>query len=358
MTDAIDFFMQLYDPVPRDAGVIDLRLLKNGDAVCVSRAFTFNVEEIRAYIRNWADPDSNTGVYYGVALRNPGATRGTKSDISVIPSLWTDIDVVKMGWDMDRTIAALKSAPFRPSAMVNSGNGLHAYWALKSPIVLSPHDAGARYERIEHAESLMKRLAESVGGDRTFDITRVLRVPGTWNTKGDKAKPVKVIMADWTEYDLAKLDYIVTHEAGFLEDGLWLTKEQFTARAKAAKADKAVSTFGARLAGEAGIPERALDIPQIWSLARSKGGERGSAFFGLDEAMLRHLAVSYARCPGWTEQMHIDEAMTQLRRVMERDGVQFNEQYERRKAKDKLDRFVQKWDARRKAEQVNVGRRK
>jgi hypothetical protein len=355
--DAIDFLSALYDPVPRDAGVIDMRLLKNGDAVCISRTFTFNPEVIRDTLRRWSDPDSNTGVYYGVALRNPGATRGTKADIAVIPALWTDIDVVKMGWDMDRTIAALKSMPVRPSALVHSGNGLHAYWALKTPIVLD-EDAGIRHEQTVSVEKTMKRLAEIVGGDRTFDITRVLRVPGTWNTKGEKAKAVKVLMADWTEYDFEALAWNAKETDGFLENGDWLTKEQFTARAKAAKADKATSTFGARLAGEAGISERALDIPQIWNLARAKGGERGSAFFGLDEAMLRHLAVSYARQPGWTEQMHIDEAMNWLRRTMERDGVQFNEPYERRKAKDKLDRFVQKWDARRKAESVNVGRRK
>jgi hypothetical protein len=353
--DAIDFLSALYDPVPRDSGVIDMRLLKNGDAVCISRAFTFNPEVIRDTLRRWSDPDSNTGVYYGVALRNPGATRGTKADISVIPALWTDIDVVKMGWDMDRTIAALKSMPVRPSALVHSGNGLHAYWALQRPVVLE--EGSGRELNIRRVENAMKRLAEIVGGDRTFDITRVLRVPGTFNTKGDKAKPVKVVMADWTEYDLTELERLA-NESQFLENGDWLTKEQFTARAKAAKQDKAISTFGARLAVDAGMTERALDIPQIWNLARAKGGERGSAFFGLDEALLRHLAVSYARQPTWTDEDHIDDAMNELRRVMDRDGVPFNEPYERRKAKDKLDRFVQKWDARRKAESVNVGRRK
>lgn len=339
--DAIEFFSALYDPVRRSAGNIELRLLRNGEAACASRIFTMNPTILRETIARWAQQTEPVGVYFGVALRKPEARTGKKPDISVIPALWTDIDVVKMGWNEQLTVGALKSMPIRPSAVVHSGNGLHAYWCLTEPVYLP--DDETRTKSIAHVEDTMRKINALVGGDNTFDITRVLRVPGTWNTKGDKAKPVRVLFADWNEYSLEQLSDLADTTDTLLENGVWLSKEQTLERTKAIKERNKMLGLAEDAAG---LPKRRLDIEQIWQLTKYGGGDRGSAWLGLDEAMLRAIAVTYVDFwHRWTDEQMINHVLTRVRMIKQRDapGEKWDDELERRKATDKLNRFRDKW---------------
>lgn len=75
-----------------------------------------------------------------------------------------------------------------PSAVVNSGGGLHVYWIASEP--LTPIDWRP------YAEGLKALLlAEGVKCDAglTTDDVRILRVPGTFNHKYDPPKPVVLV---------------------------------------------------------------------------------------------------------------------------------------------------------------------
>ena len=112
--------------------------------------------------------------------------------------MWTDIDFK----DQPERVAgeALNRFPLEPSAVVESGGGLHLYWFLKNP--LDPQVEGKRVEVV------LRRLAERLGGDRNAcDVSRVLRLPGTQNFKYTPSRECRVreLYAD-RRYDFIELE--------------------------------------------------------------------------------------------------------------------------------------------------------
>jgi len=131
-------------------------------------------------------------VYFGVATRLNGDM--TKEGIIEIPCLWVDIDLTdKNGLDIPEDkkreiLQRLKDFPLKPSFLINSGGGLHAYWKLKTPFLKSD---------IPLAENLLKRLAFYFGGDRSStDASHNLRLPGTLNLKPKYKTPRKVTVEE------------------------------------------------------------------------------------------------------------------------------------------------------------------
>ncbi len=146
------------------------------------------------------DMGGESDVYFGVGLYKPGIThgRGKAADVVCIPALWADIDYgdqhAKQGTPPDQRAAEtiLDRVGLRPSIIVHSGHGLHAYWLLTEP------------SAIESAATLARRWSATVAAcarclnytvDSVHDLSRVLRVPGTLNHKGDPV-PVTVISTE------------------------------------------------------------------------------------------------------------------------------------------------------------------
>ena len=344
MNDPADFLGALYETVPEGTGVVELRAFGN-DGGMVGRLFTESPEEIRYFARK-AHPNSQVGAFFGVALRKPGSTTGKKQDVSVIPALWADIDVVKMGWDMDRTLGMLKMHELRPSAVVNSGNGLHAYWCLDQPVLLDddhPHDL-----QVRELETTMGRLAHVFGGDNTHDITRVLRLPGSWNTKGGKPKLVKVAFAEWQVYRLHELQDMTDKTDRLLDKDGFMTREDMKERTRQAREEAAKLGLAGDFTHAAGFQARKLSWNQIWSLAKAGGAPRGTAFIGLDEAILRATALLYAeQAHIWSDEQIIKNVLAKLHETKLRQAPNdpWDPARETAKIKDKLDRFKPKWSA-------------
>jgi len=137
-----------------------------------------------------------------------------------IRTLWADIDHVSP----PEALKAISNAKLpEPSIVVNSGNGVHVYWLLQEPVLID--DVGSpppvlldwdkkkdgssqprKYvvqdkERVyldqnRHAFKLSPKalrvqhtlagIAESIGGDHTKDLSRLLRLPGTMNRKDER----------------------------------------------------------------------------------------------------------------------------------------------------------------------------
>ncbi len=110
-------------------------------------------------------------VFFGV---NPRTGKGgTKSDVHHCRSVWVDLDHVTPSEAARRW----NRIEMPPTIVVNSGHGVHAYWALATPIVVTDRDA------LLAVESMVKAFAAAMGGDATHDCARLLRLPGTWNVK-------------------------------------------------------------------------------------------------------------------------------------------------------------------------------
>lgn len=169
-------------------GFLELRMIKKS---ALKRAFLplESLEEIGAQQFLELNQDG-WNIYFGIGPRNNNKS-GTKKDVSHVPCLWADIDAKDHDNSMERAYQKATSLPVElsPSIIVNSGNGYHLYWMLKQPFKIIDS------AQIEYIEELNEKLAQFVGGDSVKDISRILRLPETDNTKNPKdIKPCEIIL--------------------------------------------------------------------------------------------------------------------------------------------------------------------
>ncbi|MEI6153681.1 MAG: phage/plasmid primase, P4 family [Deltaproteobacteria bacterium] len=149
----------------------------------------------------------NTGidVYFGV---NPRMNRGGKKEnVHYVTAFHSEVDYGTEGHKKapihktyDDALNAINSYVIKPTIINHSGGGFHCYWVLRIPI--SVKDIGATT-----IENINKALSEALGGDSgTQDISRVLRVPGTYNFKieGNPREVTTVVMNE-ARYDFDEI---------------------------------------------------------------------------------------------------------------------------------------------------------
>ena len=110
-----------------------------------------------------------------------------------MPALYIDLDVGKDDAPATREDALALLAelvPVPPTMLVNSGNGLHCYFVLAEPI--TDFDQMRLVERAWkcHVQGGAKTRGYKI--DSAFDLARILRMPGTFNFKGEP-KPVELL---------------------------------------------------------------------------------------------------------------------------------------------------------------------
>jgi DNA polymerase I-like protein with 3'-5' exonuclease and polymerase domains len=136
------------------------------------------------------------GTFFCVATVQPKQTRRSKDTLCEIVCLHLDIDLEKIDLDAAAVLALLKQLALPPSRIVNSGHGLHAYWLLREPLQATP-------ETIFRVEHLLKKLADMLGGDPAVcEVSRIMRLPGSHNTKRGDRLPVEVIVNRLARYKL------------------------------------------------------------------------------------------------------------------------------------------------------------
>ena len=140
-----------------------------------------------AAAERWAldENAANRNIYFST---NPTTRelnkKATKADIARVEFLHVDLDPFA-GEDFDTerkrirnrlngSLAADGIPP--PSFIIDSGGGYQAFWPLAEPIELDGDPAKA-----EAAERYNIELARKLGGDATHDVSRIMRLPGTWN---------------------------------------------------------------------------------------------------------------------------------------------------------------------------------
>lgn len=135
-------------------------------------------------------------IFHGINLRKSGVINAKKSDIAELVTVAIDVDFKSTSKaSFERTLLNFQH---KPSVIVDSGNGRHCYWLLKSPIVADDQSR-------ELAEGIAKGIARRMGGDSTHDISRILRTPGRENSKYIHRPICKVISDDGPRYDIAEL---------------------------------------------------------------------------------------------------------------------------------------------------------
>jgi len=133
------------------------------------------------------DQYNKSDVYVRVTplLRKLPYGRGKKGDTAGSNVLWIDRDVAST--EIKETVLSrLKKFDPAPTMIVDSGGGFHAYWQLRAFVT-----------DLDAIVSRNKWLAQRLGGDSCWDITRVLRIPGTYNRKHqDNVRLVALVHSD------------------------------------------------------------------------------------------------------------------------------------------------------------------
>ena len=129
--------------------------------------------------------------------------RGEVAHMGAIGCLWADIDIAgphhkKANLPATEAEAReLLDQVLPPSILVHSGHGLQAYWLLDQPIIMDNDQARDDTGALTKAwhDTLQSRAARRGWKlDSVFDLTRVLRLPGSQNVKDPaNPKPVQIL---------------------------------------------------------------------------------------------------------------------------------------------------------------------
>jgi P4 family phage/plasmid primase-like protien len=156
-------------------------------------------------------------LYYGLATRKEMLSeyqRGTNKDVSYLPGAWVEVDI-KGGTHASENLPSMEqykmiqdTIGIEPSIVIFSGGGLHVYFLFDEPVrVQFDHERESAQRFLKRFQGMFIGLAKSQGLhiDNTSDIARVLRVPGTFNLKGER-KAVKTLkMNPEARYSLKEL---------------------------------------------------------------------------------------------------------------------------------------------------------
>lgn len=139
---------------------------------------------------------AKNGLFYGILPRK-NKTGGKKKNVADKGSiLWADIDDKDTGGRED-TIRLVNDLPLEPSAIIETGGGLHIYYYLASSIGK------------EEIEELNKKLIKISGGDKSaWNSDRILRLPLSWHLKGEPKK-VKIQQHEAHIYHVNELRYML-----------------------------------------------------------------------------------------------------------------------------------------------------
>lgn len=158
-------------------------------------------EEVDATVQRLVNREWN--VFYGVAKYIDDSNR-KKTNVKALKTFWIDIDCgakkaepnPKTGRPdgyIDQATALVELRKFcgtiglpRPT-LVDSGNGIHAYWPLTADV--TPQEWEPVAARLRDLCNTHGLIVDPV----VFETARILRIPGTYNFKGDTPKQVQVL---------------------------------------------------------------------------------------------------------------------------------------------------------------------
>ena len=210
--------------------------------VCYRPAKEATLEQTLTRLESSSESE-RTNLFFGVCPRFGNKGRFDLAwQIRIIRCLWADLDECNAVQAVERCNS--KAIP-EPTAIVNSGNGVHLYWSLDRPFLID--DVGdpppvetewsigsdgrkkpRRYvldgrdrvflDRCHHltktstkalqAQGILAGIAAAISGDHTTDLTRLLRLPGTLNRKDQRngREPVKAELIECDGYRRYSID--------------------------------------------------------------------------------------------------------------------------------------------------------
>ena len=153
--------------------------------------------------------------YFHVTLHDQSEVngRGNNNSSRILTCLWADIDLAEAGKVTSKNYPPrefafnlLHDLDHPPSIIVDSGNGLHAYWLLEDHLIAQEYDQlPAAFQAHLRSALVDVGSGEAYDLDSTGDLARVLRVPGTTNSKGGRRVEIIEFFPD-RRYSVVELE--------------------------------------------------------------------------------------------------------------------------------------------------------
>jgi P4 family phage/plasmid primase-like protien len=152
---------------------------------------------VEAFYLKW--DRKHRALYYCTATVQPGAATRSKATLAELNGLHVDIDFKSVTAGAAEIERALQQTMLLPSKVVASGGGLHAYWLFNEALEATP-------DNIDRVEALLRLLADHLGGDLACaEASRLMRLPGTHNTKAGAWTEVQVVVERPLRYEFGDL---------------------------------------------------------------------------------------------------------------------------------------------------------
>ena len=170
--------------------------MKKPDGPNDGRYFGSDVEGAVEYIVRQNEAGFNAYFTFNIPTGDCGV-KPSKAQIVALRGLHVDIDAPKNGEPFDKGAVLAAVRADRPTFVVDSGGGVHAYWLFDQPIAATP-------DTVATVEALNRALIAKFNGDpAASNVDRVMRVPGTGNwpdakkrAAGRRPSLAKVMFAD------------------------------------------------------------------------------------------------------------------------------------------------------------------
>jgi P4 family phage/plasmid primase-like protien len=139
------------------------------------------------------------GMFFCVATVARGSSTRNKETVRETIGLHADIDFKGVVEDEAAIRAQLAKLRCQPTVIVRSGGGLHLYWCFKESLDTQ--------EYLDLIEGALRRLADIVAGDLAVcEVARLMRLPGTHNSKYGDMREVVCERLDGLRYELDELE--------------------------------------------------------------------------------------------------------------------------------------------------------
>lgn len=162
---------------------------------------------------DWIDArQGKYNLYFSVNEPAPGSPpkKLTKEDIVAVRAVYIDVDPAKgADFEDERLRIGMLSDTLRadyafpPTAVIDSGGGYQFFWKLAT-----------KNTDKDWAEAQGNALAKKYGADHTFDVNRIMRLPGTVNlpdatkrAKGRRPAPARLVAWDNEAFERDGLEF-------------------------------------------------------------------------------------------------------------------------------------------------------
>lgn len=269
-------------------------------------------------------------VYFGLGLlaRNHGSGhRGKAKHVIAITCLWADIDIAGVGHERqdlppsrEAVDEVLRALPLPPTHVVFSGGGYHMYWRLTEAMRCEDDTSRGMAESMLRKWQTLLRIHFAAKGwtmDSTYDLARVLRVPGTINHKEGLERPVELVSECETTYTI---DEVIGVLDTYADQIAAMDSGPLAASGQAHDRPIDYSTF--RLDQQAQPPQPKWDILQdiepkardSWNHLRPELKDQTCSGYDLSLATLCAGMFADDGSDGWSDQEIVDLLVAHRRR--------------------------------------------